>query len=367
MTSLFLAAALALTSTGCIKTMILNGTIEGTRKASTALDTVGDLELVRTAAQAGLVQFEGMHKLAPDNTDALFLLTKAWVSYGFGFCEDDMETAHDAGDAAAEAHHFERATLAYGRAVKYGLELLSHHASGFEAAKKNDASLRAWLKDNFSSEEDGADLFWAGYAWLARTSLGKDDPAMVAELWVAVALLDRSVELNPTYNHYSGSIALGAYHARSASAEMDESKKIFDSVLEKTQRKSLLVQLNYATRYACAKQDPAMYEKLLTEVLTATDLDPDMLLTNTISRRRAKRWLTEKRMFEQCSMDPSPGGPLAPAPSTSPPAPKAAAPVAPPPVPAASAAPAPASSAKPAAAAPAAKPAAAPAKPAPKK
>jgi hypothetical protein len=331
--SLLIVAALASASAGCIKTMVLNGTIESTRKASTALDGVGDLELVRTAAQSGLVQFEGMHKLAPDNTDALFMLTKAWVSYGFGFCEDDIEVAHDAGDTVAETHHTERASHSYARAVKYGLELLAHHAGDFEAAKKGDAPLRAWLKNNFSSEEDGGDLFWVGYAWLARTSLGKDDPALVAELWVGIAMLERSVELAPTYNHYAGTIALAAYHARSASAELDESKKIFDTVLEKTQRKSLIVQLNYATRYACAKQDPALYEKLLSEVLSATDAEPELLLTNTIARRRAKRWLGEKRMFEQCSMDPMPKSqaeaPAVTPPSSAKPAPGASAPVPP--------------------------------------
>src|SRR5690349_18686650 len=92
-----LTAVLALGSTGCIKKMLVNGQIASTRNASGALDNIGDLELVKTAAQAGLVQFEGMHRLAPDNTDALFLLTKGWVSYGFGFVEDEMEQAHDDG------------------------------------------------------------------------------------------------------------------------------------------------------------------------------------------------------------------------------------------------------------------------------
>ena len=298
-----LTAALALSSSGCIKKMLVTGQIASTRTASGALDTVGDLELVKAAAQAGIIQFEGLHRLAPDNTDGLFLLTKSWVSYGYGFVEDDLEAAADAGNDAAEesAHH--RAGLAYDRAQAYGLELLGHHASGFESARKGAVPLRAWLNANFDSENDGIDLFWTGYAWLARTALNKDNPALVAELWIGVAMMERSRELAPTYNTFSSTVALASYHARSASAEMDEAKRMFEDALAKTGRKMLLVQLSYATRYACAKQDAAMYSKLLQEVVSAPEVVPNLRLLNAIAKRRAKRWLTEKRAFEACSID----------------------------------------------------------------
>ena len=82
---LVLAATLSLASTGCIKSTLTNGQISATREASVALDTIGDYEMAEGAAKAGLVQFEGMHVLAPTNSDALFMLTKGWVGYGFGF------------------------------------------------------------------------------------------------------------------------------------------------------------------------------------------------------------------------------------------------------------------------------------------
>src|SRR5580704_5694255 len=89
--------ALSLGSAGCLKQMLTDGQISATRQASGALDTIGDYELARSAAQAGLVQFEGMHQLAPDNADALFLLAKGWTGYGYGFVEDELEAAEDAG------------------------------------------------------------------------------------------------------------------------------------------------------------------------------------------------------------------------------------------------------------------------------
>jgi hypothetical protein len=302
-----LLAALALGSTGCIKSMLINGQIEGTRKASAAFDTIGDYEMARSAAEAGLVQFEGMHVLAPDNSDALFMLTKGWVGYGFGFIEDQMEAAEDAGDEDLADYHRKRARMAYDRAVFYGLQMLAQHADGFEAAKKNQPLLAKWLKENFTDTADADDLFWTGYGWLARVNVMKGDdnegPAFVADLFVGVTMLERAVELAPSSNHYSGLITLGAYHARTGMAELDESKQLFDKALQLTEGKNLMVQLNYATKYACMKNDAALYQDMLNKVLQAPDPDPQQRLTNAIAKRRARRWLGKHRVKDACGID----------------------------------------------------------------
>lgn len=303
---LLLSLTLSVGSTGCIKSMILNGQIAGTRQASGAFDTMDDYEIAGRAAASGLVQFEGMHKLAPNNTDALFMLTKAWTGFAFGFIEDEMERAEDDGEAAAAAYHRQRAINAYNRAVNYGVELLGHTAEGLEAAKTNEPELKKWLETNFTSPDDAGALFWTGYAWMARTGVMKDDAEMVANLWIGVAFIERSVALDPSYNNSLGKVALGAYHARSAAAEMDEAKALFEEVIAATGGKALVAQLNYATRFACARADTALYTKLLKEVIDSKEDEPTLRLTNTIAKRRAKRWLGEKRMFDACSMDPLP-------------------------------------------------------------
>jgi hypothetical protein len=300
-----LCACLALASTGCVKKMLTNGQISATRNASGAFSTIGDYELARSAASAGLIQFEGMHRLAPDNTDALFLLTKGWVGFGYGFAQDDMEAALDAGNEELAEYHKKRAKMAYDRAVFYGLELMSHRAEGFEAAKKKDhEAFVAWLREHFTDPEDAETLFWVGYAWLARVNLLKDVPELVADLWIGIAMLEHSAHLNPELEHFGATVALGAYHARTGMAELDDAKKKFDLALEKTGHKTLLVQLNYATRYACVKGDRALYEKMLNEVLQAEDPDPDQRLTNTMAKRRAKRAMSREKMMD-CGFDMS--------------------------------------------------------------
>jgi hypothetical protein len=304
--TVLLAVALAAGSVGCIKQALIDGQIEGTRQGSSALDTIGDYELAQTATQAGLSQFEGMHALAPSNTDGLFLLTKGWTGYAYGFVEDELQVAEDAGDEALAEYHRKRARMAYDRAVFYGLELLGHRASGFDEAKKSEPALAKWLAAHFTADDVPA-LFWTGYAWLARADLMKGDeeegPAFVADLFVGVAMIERSTALDPSFEHYAGLIALGAYHARTAMAELDESKRLLDTALAKTEGKNLMVELTTAVKYACVRGDGALYQGMLEKVLQAQDPDPYERLTNAIAKRRARRWLARKRAKDACGID----------------------------------------------------------------
>jgi hypothetical protein len=296
----------ALLTTGCIKKMLVDGEIESTRQASDAFDTIGDYELGRSAAQAGLVQFEGMHTLSPDNVDALFLLVKGWTGYAYGFIEDEMEAAQDAGDEALAEYHRQRARMAYDRAVFYGLEALEQRATGFAQAKRGEQAMAKWLADNFTRKDDVPNLFWTGYAWLARVDLMQGDeeegPAFVADLFVGVTMIERSAQLDPGFEHWSGPLALAAYHARSNVAEMEEAKRTFDTVLAKTEGKSLVVQLTYAQKYACVRGDAALYQDMLNRVLQSPDPDPRQRLTNAVAKRRARRWLGRKRMKGACGL-----------------------------------------------------------------
>lgn len=296
--ALALAGVLCAASAGCIKQMLLEGQIESTRTASTAIDTLQDYEVANSVAFAGLSQFEGMHYLAPDNADALFMLTKGWAASTFGFIEDPMEAAEDTEglDGPNYLYHQARAKAGYDRAIYYGVTLLETKHEGFKEATKNDETIRAWLKQFDDPEEDTQNLFWTAYAWMSKTNVVKEDPAVVAELFIGVALMERAVELDETFMYGSGHTALGAYHARSAMAELDESKKRFERAMEIGKGKFLMTKMQFAAKYYCVKGEQASYEKLLKEVLEAGDVLPEARLSNAIAKRRAKRYLSRERM-----------------------------------------------------------------------
>jgi TRAP transporter T-component len=304
-----LTALAASSNVGCLAQMATDMQISATREASSVFDTIGDYEVARGAAESGLVQFEGMHKLSPNNEDALFSLTQAWVGYGFAFAEDDMEAAEDKGNDDLAEYHRRRAHMAYDRAVYYGLELLSHSDKGFDAAKKNANTMKDWLKKNFTSKKDTGILFWTGYAWMARTNIDKDDPVVVAELFVGESMVARAVELDASFNYYNGETALAAYHV--AVSNVTEGKRIFELALQQTQRKNLMIQFTYAQTYACTTADRPLYESLLNEIIKAGDVDPGERLENAIAKRKARRYLGKARM-QACGFDVSPPAPAAP-------------------------------------------------------
>jgi hypothetical protein len=304
-----IVAALSLMSSGCIKNVLMNAELHSAREAMGALDSVGDYEVARAVALGSIGQVEGMHLLAPDNADGLFMLTKAWYGVGYAFIEDDMEAAEDRGDDAQVENGRKRARMAYDRAIDYALQLLGQKAPGFESAKKDAKSLDKWLRENFTDKEDAVNLFWAATPWLTRINLMKSDEqegaALIAESYVGLAMLERAYALDPTVEHYQAMLAMAGYHARGPMfGEMAQAQAMFDTVMVRTERKDLMVPLTYALHYACVKGDRALYKELITEVLESPDVDPQLRLHNAIARRRAARWLGRKRVKDECGFDP---------------------------------------------------------------
>ena len=287
---------------GC-KKVLLDGTIKSTRSGSRQINTLHDYDIAKQLAYAGLGRLEGMHRLAPENTNALAMLTRSWGGTAFAFIQDDYEEALDRGDDEEARYHELRTRAAFERAVHYGRELLGYMGSDFDEAKSDAASLEEWLEDEIPEEEAAEDLLWIGYAWIGRVAASVDIPEVVAELYVGVMLVEHSVKLDPTVANSTGHVILGAYHARNGLAELDESKKHFDAALALTEGKFLTAHLNLATRYHCVKRDRESYFKTLKFVVEAPDLLPEARLQNVIAKRRARRYLGNDIWQEECGFD----------------------------------------------------------------
>lgn len=289
---------MSLGNMGCLKKILFDGQVASTRKGADAVSTVSDFEVAKTAALGGLAQFEGMHYLGPWNEDAMFMLTRGWAGAAFGFMEDEMERAEDqfGKDSELALYHKARAVAGYERAVHYGTKLLDTLQPGFKDATRNAETLTAYLDKFTDAAAHTPYLFWTGQAWMGRVNLLKAEPTVVAELFVGRMLIERAVALDETYGYGSGHVILGAYHARTALAELDDAKKHFDRALEISKGGALLAKYQLAVKYHCNKGDKASYVKLLQEVLDAGDVLPEQRLQNTLAKRRAKRYLRPDRM-----------------------------------------------------------------------
>jgi hypothetical protein len=160
------------------------------------------------------------------------------------------------------------------------------------------------LETNFKDKAHAEPLFWLGFAWTAGTEQQKDNAEAVANLWIGVELLKRSAALDNTYNGSTAMALLGSYYGRTATAELELSKKTFDEAIALTQGKSLIISIGYAQKYACARQDAELYTKLLKGVLAANPEVNELRLMEMVAKRRAQRWLGERRAFDNCSIEP---------------------------------------------------------------
>jgi len=127
--------------------------------------------------------------------------------------------------------------------------------------------------------------------------MGMEDIDTVADLPLAKVLLAHSVELDPEWLFMTPMMTLGVLAASEFPPDMDRAKTIFDEVLEGTERRNLIVQLNMARFYAVNKGDSKLFRELLTEVLDAGDVLPEARLTNVIAKRRAQRYLDRIEFF----------------------------------------------------------------------
>jgi hypothetical protein len=292
-----LSLPLSMLVAGCDMTTLTAHSSAGLfRRASVAFDEQPDYELARQAAPAFILQFEGVLRVVPDDEDVLFSACKSWSSYAFGFIEDEMQTAEARGDLEEAERLRVRARRMYLRARDLGLRLLDQMTTGTSAATRaGPERLQKFLNDEFADPDDAPALFWTGYAWGAAIDISRDDPALLADLALARVLVERSVELDESYQHAAGHTFLGydnSIFSPALGGDPEGGRQHFERALTLTKRKALMVQLNYARSYAAQTQRRDLFVSLLNEVVSAPNEDEDPnRLANEVARRRALRLL----------------------------------------------------------------------------
>lgn len=264
-------------------------------RASAGLEQHFDYELVGDALPGNILQLEGVFRIVPENEQLGLTLVRAYVSYGYGWVEDEMEQAQDRGDLEEEERLMGRARLLYERGRNVGLHLMRLRDPGIDAALTGGhEGFVEYIHQRFTTPEDVPLLFWTGYAWGSAINAGRDDPEMILALPFARALVERAVELDPTYYNYSGLTFLGVVNASLPEAlggNPDRAREYFERALAATERKFFTVQFSYARTYAVGRQDRNLYIRLMREVVDGGDPEPLARLANRMTRRRAIRWL----------------------------------------------------------------------------
>jgi len=267
-------------------------------RAAPGIEQHWDYDLVGKSFPASIIQLEGLLRIVPDNETIGLSLIAAYIGYGTGWIEDRVEVA-DIEDDWEEADHLRRRALVmYTRGWELSKHFLRNRDVGFDDALKGGVdTLEAWLNAVFTEKQDAAILLWSGASLGARINMGMEDMDTVADLPLAKVILNRSVELDPDFMFMIGKMTMGVLAASEFPPDMDRAKLILDDVLEKTERRNLMVQMNMARYYAVNIGDHKLFKELLQEVLDAGDVLPEARLSNTIARRRAQRYLDQIEFF----------------------------------------------------------------------
>jgi len=267
-------------------------------RAAPGVEQYWDYDVVGKSFPASIIQLEGLLRVVPDNEVIGLALVGAYIGYGTGWIEYRVEVADAEDDWEAADHLRHRALIMYTRAWDLSKHFMRNRDPGLDEALKGGVdTLEAWLDQVFVEKEDAAILLWAGASLGSRINMGMEDIDTVADLPLAKVILNRSVELDPDFMFMIAKMTMGVLAASEFPPDMDRAKTILDEVLEKTERRNLMVQVSMARYYAVNAGDSKLFTELLQEVIDAGDVLPEARLSNTIARRRAARYLDRIEYF----------------------------------------------------------------------
>ena len=248
-----------------------------------------DPELIRQAVPFGLKLQESLLAENPRHRGLLLATATGFTQYAYAFVQEDADELDDKDVAAAKVLH-DRARRLYLRARGYGLRGLEVSHPGFSTNLPAAVAL--------ATRDDVPLLYWTAAAWGAAIADSKDRPETVADLPQMVALIERALELDETFER-------GAIHCFFINYEMARSgvkaaeaiaraKAHFDRAVALSAGKQAAPFVTYAEAVCVKHQQHAEFEKLLKQAL-AIDADalPESRLANLVMQRRA-RWLLSK-------------------------------------------------------------------------
>ncbi len=245
----------------------------------------GDVETVRKSMPASLVQLDGFIEVAPDNTDLLIRASEAYSGYAFLFVEDTDKLR------AAKLHKKARnyAMRALNQSQDFGDPLTCSNDEFNEALKK-------------LTKEDARALFFATNSWLSCMGLSwRKYPEIINDRPKILAMMDRMMELDDTFNYGAIHIMFGAYnsaHSANMGGDPKLAKHHFDKAFEISGSKFLPWYYLYAKYYAVRIQDRELFVNSLNKIISAPEnLLPEKSFANEATKEKAKRLLKKVDLF----------------------------------------------------------------------
>ena len=275
---------------GCsVRRIAINNLSDALAASGATFTSDDDPELIRAALPFSLKLIESLLAENPRHRGLLEAAAGGFTQFGFAFVQQDAEEIEDRDIDASTAGRV-RAKRLYVRARDYGLRGLEVGHPGLAGQLRSDPRAAA----KAATAADMPLLYWTAVSWSAAVSVSKDDAALIGDLPIIEALIDRARELNVDYDS-------GAIHTFLITYEMSRpggagdpaarAREHFDRAMKLTGGLQASPLVALAEAVAVYKQDKNGFETLLKQALAIDPgARPEWRLSNLIYQRRA-RWL----------------------------------------------------------------------------
>jgi predicted anti-sigma-YlaC factor YlaD len=290
MRNILILGLLAVSTAGCkgfVLGMVADGLIDGTGLAQD-----DDPELVRDAAPFGLKTYEGLLEGIPEHRGLLQATASGFAQYAYAFVVLEADRIEDTDLGRARAMRG-RAKKLFLRGRDHALRGLEVAYPGITLALKKDP--QAALAE--TTKEDAGLLYWAGACWAGAIVCDKGDLALVAELPIAGALVNRVLDVDDTFGDGAAHEFMISYEGSRPPAmggSPAKAREHYRRAMTISAGKRATVPLALAESVVVRDQDVAEFRALVEAALAVDpEADRSQRLVNILAQRRAL-WLKTK-------------------------------------------------------------------------
>ena len=261
--------------------MVARSSLPILESGNVAMNRETDLDLARAAIPANLKLIEGLIQELPGNANLRLQAAQGFYGYAYGFVEDEDNR---------------RASGLYRRGWEHARQAIA--ASGFQG------DLAAITTDELKQQLAGLSrravpaLFWTASCWAKWIDMNRNDPARIADMGKAAALMERVLELDENYYHGGAHLFFGVYYGARPpmlGGDFERSARHFEKARALTQGKLLLVDMLQAEYLAHQQLDRKQFhERLLAVINAPPDIYPEMALVNAIAQQKAGKLLAKE-------------------------------------------------------------------------
>jgi predicted anti-sigma-YlaC factor YlaD len=286
-----ISSAALMFSQGCaLKTVALKSVANTLSESGDTFSSDEDPELVRDAVPFALKTYESLLASLPNHRGLLLATCSGFTQYTYAFVQADAERVEQS-DFERSLELRERSLKLYLRGRDYCLRALDtiERRSSTRLRASPDSTLVAFERKYVPV------LYWTAASWGAAVSLGLDRPALVGDMPIVRALVDRALVLDESYGEGSIHELLISLDAvpEAMGGSTVRARQHFERAVALQHGRSAGPYVTLATAVALPAQDRAEFVRLLEQALSIDpSADRSRRLANLIAQKRARDLLS---------------------------------------------------------------------------